>query len=127
MVFVSEGSNLQSAAPLLALSSLSPRPLRFFLFNLFLVSQFYFYMYLLSVLSFYRYAVLGAGFAGLSVTWHLLKVRFCGLCFSTLCFFWLLDCGFCVSIGNMNLLYSLEFIRWISYIFTFLVNVSYDL
>lgn len=48
MVFVSEGSNLQSAAPLLALSSLSPRPL--------------------------RYAVLGAGFAGLSVTWHLLKL-----------------------------------------------------
>ena len=38
------------------------------------------------VLSFYRYAVLGAGFAGLSVTWHLLKVRFCGLCFSTFCF-----------------------------------------
>lgn len=38
------------------------------------------------VLSFYRYAVLGAGFAGLSVTWHLLKVRSCGLCFSTFCF-----------------------------------------
>ncbi|CAK9329707.1 unnamed protein product [Citrullus colocynthis] len=48
MVFVSEGSNLRSAAPLLALSSPSPRPL--------------------------RYAVLGAGFAGLSVTWHLLKL-----------------------------------------------------
>ncbi|XP_031742853.1 uncharacterized protein LOC101203097 isoform X2 [Cucumis sativus] len=47
-VSVSGGSTFQAAAPLLALSSLSPRPL--------------------------RYAVLGAGFAGLSVTWHLLKL-----------------------------------------------------
>ncbi|XP_038879763.1 uncharacterized protein LOC120071512 [Benincasa hispida] len=48
MVCVSQGSTFQPAAPLLALSSLSALPR--------------------------RYAVLGAGFAGLSVTWHLLKL-----------------------------------------------------
>lgn len=132
MVSLSGGSTFQAAAPLLALSSLSPRPLRFF--DLSLLSQVYFWMYLPTKC----YPFIGTqclelvllGFRLLGISWRYGPVgsvfqHFAFAAYNVLFFkplvFWLLNCGFCVSIGNMNLF------RWISYTLTCLVNVSYDL
>lgn len=132
-VSVSGGSTFQAAAPLLALSSLSPRPLRFF-FILSLVSQFYPCMYLPTKC----YPFIGTqclelvllGFRLLGISWRYGSVgsvfqHFAFAAYNVFFFkpfvFWLLSCGFCVSTGNMNLF------RLIFYTFTCLVNVSYDL